>query len=264
MSVPPHAPPPPSPSAPGRWGGWHAWSHWGHLLRLTGRVLAWACLRSSYQGARWRALAEQLVAAAFPTLPWYAVLSTLFGQVLIRIVVVTAIGYGLTPYAVDMVVRVLVLELIPLTAALFVLLRVTVGHGLALQRLRAAGVFDTIRAAGGDPLRELALPRVLGGVFATVLLVLLSVVIALVLAYLNLYGFTPWALPGYTRAVGHIFTPAVTLIFALKTLGFALAVALVPMAAAFEPQPSGEVRALVRTAAVLLAVELLSLIGNYY
>lgn len=243
---------------------WQAWAHWGALLRLTGRVLAWACMRSSYRGTRWHALAEQLVAAAIPTVVWYAVLSTLFGQVLIRIVVVTAIGYGLTQYAVEMVVRVLVLELIPLTAALFVLLRVTVGHGQALQALRDRGAFDTLRRAGCDPLRELALPRVLGGVFATLLLVALSCALALVLAYLNLYGFTPWALGSYTRAVGHIFDPAVTLIFALKTMGFALAVSIVPMAAAFEPAPHGEVRALVRTAAVLLVVELLSLIGNYY
>lgn len=240
------------------------WAHWGALLRLTGRVLAWACMRATYTGPRWQALAHQLVAAAAPTVWWYAVLSTLFGQVLIRIVVVTAVGYGLTPYAVEMVVRVLVLELIPLSAALFVLMRVTVGHGQALQRARVDGTFDALQRAGRDPLRELAVPRVLAGVLVTLLLVLLSAVVALVLAYLNLYGFTPWALPGYTRAVGHIFDPAVTLIFALKTLGFALAVSIVPLAAAFEATPAGDLRALVRTAAVLLAVELLSLIGNYY
>lgn len=240
------------------------WAHWGALLRLTGRVLAWACMRATYTGARWQALAHQLVAAAAPTVWWYAVLSTLFGQVLIHIFVVTAVGYGLTPYAVEMVVRVLVLELIPLSAALFVMMRVTVGHGQALQRWRGDGTFDVLRRSGQDPLRELVVPRVLAGVLVTLLLVLLSAVVALALVYLNLYGFTPWALPGYTRAVGHIFDPVVTLIFALKTLGFALAVSIVPLAAAFEATPAGDLRALVRTTAVLLMVELLSLIGNYY
>ncbi len=241
-----------------------AWAHWWALVRVTARVLAWACLPASYRGRHWQALAEQLVAAAVPTVGWYAVLSALFGQVLIRIVVVTAISYGLTPYAVEMVVRVLVLELIPLTAALFVLLRVTLGYGQTLQRLRASGAFEAVAHSGEDPLRVFALPRVLGGVFATLLLVLVSAVLALVLAYLNLYGFTPWALAGYTRAVGQIFDPAVTLVFGLKTLGCALAVAVVPLAGAFERTAATEVRVLVRTATVLLVVELLSLIGNYY
>ncbi|TSE31755.1 MlaE family ABC transporter permease [Tepidimonas charontis] len=259
----PHAEPPAPTLKP--WRGWlDAWAHWGTLVLVTGRLLAWACLPSSYRGRYWSALAEQLVAASLPTVGWYAVLSALFGQMLIRIVVVTALSYGLTPYAVEMVVRVLVLELIPLTAALFVLLRVTLGHGQALRQLRASGAFDAAMRAGEDPLRLYVLPRMLGAVFATLLLVLVSAALALVLAYLNLYGLTPWALAGYTRAVGQIFDPAVTLVFVLKTLGCALAVAVVPQAGAFERTPVGEVRVLVRTAAVLLVVELLSLIGNYY
>ena len=43
-------------------------------------------------------------------------LSALISLVLIRIVVVTALSYGLSQFAVQMVVRVLVLELIPTTA----------------------------------------------------------------------------------------------------------------------------------------------------
>ena len=49
----------------------------------------------------------------------------LFNVVLIRIVVVTAFAYGLSQYALNMVVRVLVLELVPLVAALFVTIRIT-------------------------------------------------------------------------------------------------------------------------------------------
>lgn len=50
-------------------------------------------------------------------------MSTLLSLVLIRVVVVTALSYGLSQYALQMVVRVLVLELIPLSAAMFVALR---------------------------------------------------------------------------------------------------------------------------------------------
>ena len=248
----------PSP-APAPLQGWRLWVE---LLRLTGRLLALALQPSSYRGPAWPRLAQHLVTAALPALWWYMVLSALFGQVLIRIVVVTAQGYGLTQYAVEAVVRVLVLELLPLAAALFVLLRVMLARGAELRRLHHEG---RLRPQDGvEPWRHHVLPRALGGAFATVLLTLVSCLLAFVLTYLNLYGFSPWALPMYTRAVGQIFDPAVTLIFALKTLGFALTVGVVPLAAMFDARHHSDVRALVRTAAVLLAVELLGLVGHYY
>lgn len=238
---------------------------WGlDLLRLAGRVLVLALQPASYRGPQWGRVAQQLVLVAWPALGWYGVLSALFGQVLIRIVVVTAQSYGLTRYAVDAVVRVLVLELLPLAAALFVLLRVMLARAAELRRWRRDGRLALEPSAGPEPWRQHVLPRALGGALATVLLTLASCVIALVLTYLNLYGFSPWALAVYTRAVGQIFEPVVTLIFALKTLGFALAVALVPLAAVFDPRPQGDVRALVRTALVLLGVELLALVGHYF
>jgi phospholipid/cholesterol/gamma-HCH transport system permease protein len=58
----------------------------------------------------------------------------------------------------------------------------------------------------------------------------------LVLAYLNVYGLSPWGLQDYTRTVGRIFEPIVTVGFALKTVLFGLAVALVPSAAILELQ----------------------------
>ena len=75
-----------------------------------------------------------------PNLLWFCVLSALISLVIIRIVVVTALSYGLSGYALEMVVRVLVLELIPLTASLFVALRSTLPAGVefAQRRLAAA------------------------------------------------------------------------------------------------------------------------------
>ncbi|TSE20434.1 Permease MlaE [Tepidimonas alkaliphilus] len=253
--------PAPTPSWTASVQGWRLWVA---LLRLMGRLLALALQPASYRGAAWPRVAQHLVTAALPALWWYAVLSALFGQVVIRIVVVTAQGYGLTQYAVEAVVRVLVLELLPLAAALFVLLRVMLARGAELRRLRREGRLPLELRDGLEPWRLHVLPRALGGAFAVVLLTMVSCILACVLTYLNLYGFSPWAWPSYTRAVGQIFNPAVTLIFSLKTLGFALAVGVVPLAAMFDGRSHSDVRALVRTAAVLLAVELLGLVGNYY
>ena len=77
-------------------------------------------------------------------------------------------------------------------------------------------------------------PRVLADAFAVLALATLSSVVVLVLAYLTVYGFSPWGLAGFTRTVGQVFDLPVSLGFVLKTLFFSLAVAVVPLAASLE------------------------------
>jgi phospholipid/cholesterol/gamma-HCH transport system permease protein len=204
-----------------------------------------------------------------PILPGFTVLAALLSLVLTRIVVVTALSYGLTAYALEMVIRVLVLELIPLTAALFVALRCTIPSGAALAQLRHAGHLDALRRAGADPVRAELLPRVAAGVFACITLAALSCVVALVMAYLGVYGFNLAGLPSYTRMFGQVFSPAVTLVFGIKTLLSSLAVAVIPLASALYDEgqalsQQSELGGLARMFAVLLLIEVASLVGNYY
>jgi phospholipid/cholesterol/gamma-HCH transport system permease protein len=216
------------------------------------------------------ALARHAWLDTAPILPGFSLLAALLTLVITRIVVVTAQSYGLSQYALEMVVRVLVLELIPLTAALFVALRCTIPNGAALAEMRLGGHFRAIEARGRDPVVEEVLPRVLAGVFATVTLAALSCIVATTLAYLAVYGATLAGLPAYTRMFGHVFTPSVSLIFVLKTLLFSAAVAFIPMVSGVQqagPHASREhaaLQGLVRMFAVLLLLEGLSLVGNYY
>lgn len=103
-----------------------AWlGSWWHIALFGVVVLTLAVKPSTYNRANRIAIAQQLMRATVPNLMWFAVLSALISVVLIRIVVVTALSYGLSRFAIEMVVRVLVLELIPLAAAMFVALRCT-------------------------------------------------------------------------------------------------------------------------------------------
>ena len=135
--------------------------------------------------------------------------------------------------------------------------------------LRQSGHFDALRAQGGDPVRMELLPRVVAGVFASITLAALSCVVALIMAYISVYGFNLAGLPSYTRMFGHVFSPAVTLVFALKTLFSSLAVALIPTTAGMYDAgegvtPDSELGGLARMFAVLLLIEVGSLVGNYY
>ena len=251
-------------------GGVRASIGWWHVAQIGALILVLALSPSTYDRANRAALARHVWLGTAPILAWFALLSALISVVLIRIVVVTALSYGLSQYALEMVVRVLVLELIPLTAALFVALRSTVPSGADLIRMHQRGEFEALLHAGTDPLRHELLPRVLAGIFAVLMLAAVSCLIAMLLAYLAVYGFTLGALAGFTHTLGRIFNPAVALIFALKTLFFSLAVALIPVAAflrarsAAGPRTSPELESLVRLFTAILLIEVASLMSNYY
>jgi phospholipid/cholesterol/gamma-HCH transport system permease protein len=248
----------------------HWFSGWWHIIHLGAVLLVLSLSPSSYREPERAAMARHITIGAAPTLLWFTLLSSLISLVLIRIVVVTAASYGLSQYALQMVVRVLVLELIPLTAAVFVALRVSLPDGRDIARLRARGELEALRAGGIDPIRREVLPRVLAGMFSVLMLAAVAGVVTLVLAYLSVYGFTTEGFERYTRTVGQVFSPAVTLIFTIKTFLLSLAVALLPVASALYDLPrtrsrtSAELQALVRLFLVMLLIEAASLVGNYY
>ncbi|MEP7098959.1 MAG: ABC transporter permease [Burkholderiales bacterium] len=246
--------------------GWSV--SWWHVVKVGALILVLALSPSTYDRSNRAALARQLWLGTAPILPWFALMAAVISVVLIRIVVVTALSYGLSQYALEMVIRVLVLELIPLVAALFVALRVTVPSGAELIRLHASGALAASARAGGDPLRHELMPRVVAGIFAVLMLAAVACLIAMLLTYVAVYGFTFGAFAGFTRSMGQIFEPGVTMILALKTLFFALAVALIPVAAylraARSVGQSPELDSLVRLFAAILVIEVVSLMGNYY
>jgi phospholipid/cholesterol/gamma-HCH transport system permease protein len=248
-----------------RWlAGWWRIIHFGAL------ILVLMLSPSSYSGGNRLALMRAIYVGTAPILLWFTVLCALLSLVLTRIVVVTALSYGLSQYALEMVIRVLVLELIPLTAALFVALRCTIPDGAEVALMRQRGDFEALRAQGLDPIRHAVLPRVVAGIFSTVTLAALSCVVAVVVAYLAVNGLTHAGIGSFTRMFGQVATPAVTLIFVLKALFFSLAVSLMPMASGVYDMPgdgtrtSAELRGLVRMFAVILLIEVASLVGNYY
>ena len=243
---------------------------WWRIIHFGALILVLALSPSSYTGPNRSALARHVYQDTAPTLFWFTVLSSLISLVIIRIVVVTAVSYGLSQYALEMVVRVLVLELIPLTAAVFAALRCALPNGAEIAEMRMRGEFDALAQQGVDPLQREVLPRVASAMFATLMLAAVSCVVTAVLAYVSVYGFTTGGFEGYTRTFGKVFSPAVSMIFALKSFFFGLAVALIPIASVFYDRSrvrlrtSVELQSLVRIFVVILLIEVASLVGNYH
>ena len=152
---------------------------------------------------------------------------------------------------------------------MFVALRASMafnaGDALAVA---AAASPDTSQRAQAR-LRQELVPQVIANAFAVLSLALVSSVIVLVLAYANVYGLSPWGVQDYTRTVGRIFNPAVTIGFMAKTVAFGLAVAVIPTAAILEMhryglRSSSTVQpGAVRLLFVLLMIEAASLAMKY-
>ncbi|HEX8476759.1 MAG TPA: ABC transporter permease, partial [Telluria sp.] len=89
---------------------------WWFTVHLGAIALVMVISPSTYGQSQRRATARFIHASTWQVLPWFTLLTALVALVIIRIVVVTAQSYGLSGFALEMMVRVLVLELIPLTA----------------------------------------------------------------------------------------------------------------------------------------------------
>lgn len=223
--------------------GWLATLHGAALL------LATALSPSAWDAAMRRAVALRICRSALRTLPWFLLLAGVLSVVVIHIVIVTASSYGLSRYALGTVVRVLVVELLPLAAALFVALREDAPH---------RGEAATARLA--------AVPGVVAGIVVVTALVAFSGAAALLFAYFALYGFTPWGVGAFTHTVGEVFGPIVLMALGLKTALFAVAVATVPAASVLAGRTAGADGALlgtVRLFVVILAIELLLLVVEF-
>lgn len=242
---------------------------WWLVAQFGAQMLVLMVAPSSYRRSQHGAIYHQLHAATLPLLPGFMSLSALLSLVIIRIVVITADTYGLSQYALDLLVRTLVVELLPLLVALFVALRFTMPSGEEVAAMREQGLILASWRSGGDPARDELLPRVLASVFSVVFLAAISCVLALVMTYVMIYGFTSWGFAAYTRDVGHVFNPAASLILGMKAFLFSLVVAILPIAP--NPQYDGaalrrrdEVGQLGHLFALILLIEVLSLVGNYY
>lgn len=202
---------------------------WQFVLFAAALLVA-ALSPATYGRAVRQAVAQSVCFAAGQALPGYALFSILFGAATTHIVAVSAASYGLSHLALEAVVRVFVVELIPLAAALFVAMRSGIAVLDRLAALRAQGAaFEA-----GDLFVRCVLPGFIGNLFAAMLLTLASSVLVLCVAYLVIHGLSPWGIAGFTRLVGQVFDPVTAPGFLLKTALFGMAVGVAPATVALD------------------------------
>lgn len=230
------------------------------FVRFAALLLAAAVTPATYRPAVRTAVAQAMCFAAGQALPGYALFSILLSAVTTHIIVVSAASYGLSHLALEALVRVFVVELIPLAAALFVAMR----SGIAVLDHLAALRARRQQLASGAAFLHVVLPGFIGNLFAALLLTLASSLLALLTAYLVVYGLTAWGIASFSRLIGQVFDPVTLPGFLLKTSLFGLAVGIAPATVALDAPrraaAGSEMRVMARLFLSLVLIEGASLV----
>jgi phospholipid/cholesterol/gamma-HCH transport system permease protein len=242
---------------------------WWRLARFAGFATAAALSPSSYgPGARELAV-RQIYLTAWRVLPWYLAFSALMSLVVIEIVRSAMFDYGLGHYALELVLRALILELIPVLTAFFVALRSGSAIGAEVALMRVSGELDE-SSAGPDSLRSELVPRIAGAALSVFSLTVLSCALAMVISYLSFFHTSTAGLQVFSRVVANVFDDFVLAGFLLKCLLFGLAVALIPLASGLEAErdrlrtvPYAVLAGLVKLFLFIALIEVLALMVKY-
>ena len=242
---------------------------WRDTLQFAARAIIIACTPSAYNSATRTVVMKQIYFTAVQILPGFTLFAALLSFVLIQIVVTTAAQFGLSDYALEVSMRLLVLELLPLITALFVALRSSSAINTEVALMKINGEIEALESASVDTMRLEFMPRVIGGMISVLALTAVTSVLALILAYLAVYGLQTWSLPDFNRVMGKVFDNAVLVGIILKSTVFGLAVTVIPVAEGLATPrklfmaPISVLRGMVRLFFALMLIEVASLAFKY-
>jgi len=242
---------------------------WGRALLFAFTAAAAALSLSAYT-ARTRSLAtRQLYVTAWHVLPGFTLFMALLGWVVIHITVSLAREFGLAQFALELALRVVVLELGPLLTAFYVALRAGAAMVTEVAVMTSTGELEELRKANVDPYEREFVPRIAAAAISVFVLTVVSCFVVVLIAYLVMYGASPWGFDEYTRSVALVFGPLELGGFLLKCVAFGVVVAVVPIAAGLDATgdprsvPVAVMDGMVRLFVALALIELVDLAVKY-
>ena len=138
----------------------HWFLAWGRAARFAFAVVAAVLSPKLYTPRARMATTRQIYFTAWQVLPGFTLFATLLGLVVVEITLRAAWQFGLEQYALELIFRALVLELMPLLTALFVALRSGAAISSEIALMRIAGEFEDLPSAGIEPFEREFVPRV--------------------------------------------------------------------------------------------------------
>lgn len=244
---------------------------WGKVFRFAGIAIVGALSPSTYNSATRLVVQKQIYFTAWEILPGFTALAAVLSWLICSIVVHVAGDFGLSDYALEVVIRVLVLEILPLTTVLFVALRTGAAINTEVALMKINNELEALRRSGVDPVTYELIPRVIGGTTSVLALTAVSIAVALLISNAVVLGAAPFAVPTqeFSRVAGKVLEGPTMLLLGAKTLVFGLAVTVIPIAEALETPrklfhaPISVLRGMVRLFFAIMFIELGALAISY-
>jgi len=241
---------------------------YGLFAFLTEAVLA-LFDRNTWNRATFDVVVKQVYFTAVQILPVFLSYALVISWLLISIILSTARDFGLIEFASEMTIRVLVLELLPFLTALYIALRSGSAMNTEIALMRVNNELDALAHCKVPPMQVEFLPRLLGGVVSVIALATLAGLLALLMAYLAIYGLNPDGFELFTRTLAKIFDFQIVAGLFFKCALFGLAVTLIPITAGLETPkklfmvPVSVLRGMMRVFFAIVAIEVVSLALKY-
>jgi len=225
--------------------------------------------RTTWNHATFDVVIKQVYFTAVQILHVFLGYSLVISWLIISIILSTARDFGLTAFASEMTIRVLVLELLPFLTALFIALRSGSAINTEVALMQVNNELDALAHCKVPPMQFEFLPRLIGGVISVVALSGLAGLSALLLAFLSIYGMNMAGFESFTQTMAKIFDFRIVAGLLVKCTLFGLAVTLIPVTAGLETPkklfmvPVSVLRGMMRVFFAIVAIEVVSLALKY-
>jgi len=225
--------------------------------------------RATWNRATFDVVVKQVYFTAVQILPVFLGYALVISWLIITIILSTARDFGLTAFASEMTIRVLVLELLPFLTALFIALRSGSAINTEVALMQVNNELDALAHCKVPPIQFEFLPRLISGVISVIALAGLAGLLALLLSYLSIYGLSMAGFEAFTQIIAKVFNFTILSGLIAKCALFGLAVTLIPITAGLETPkkmfmvPVSVLRGMMRVFFAIVAIEVVSLALKY-
>ena len=235
---------------------------------------AYQCLyklfqKRSYNSATQDILIKQIYFTAVQVLPLLFLIGTVFGTIIVALIVHFALDYGLKDHIGTFIIRIILNEVAPLATVLLVALRSGAAINTEIAVMKVSNELNTLKAFNIDIIEYLFLPRIIAGIISLIMLASLLSIIMLLSGYIYLFFFFETGADLYIRTLIHAITVNDFVLLFAKSLLFGFFATLVPIysglgtSMTYTGIPIAVLNGMVKLIIAIMSIEVIILLIQY-